>query len=118
MPTIMPRMPVRPVLVAVAVLAAFVVGCGRASPEVTPTAEEQHLIDIIRTDGFILVNKLERDAKGFLVVTTRQGVTTVRYQLAAPAGQPLRIQRIEDRVELAVGDDGTRGTGPETRGLR
>lgn len=112
----MPPMPAR--LLVAALLAVLVAGCGRASPEVAVTPEEQHLIDIIRTDGFILVSRLERDAKGFLVVTTRQGSTVVRYQLAAPAGQPLGIQRIEDRVELAVGDDGSRGTGPEARGLR
>lgn len=114
-------MPPMPVSRAVAVLALFIVlaaGCGRAGTAVVPTAEEQHLIDIIRTDGFIAVTGLERDAKNLLIVTTRQGVSTVRYRLAAPAGQPLEIQRIEDRIQLAVGDDGTNGTGPEARGLR
>lgn len=115
----MPAMPAARFVVAALAVLALAVGCGRAAgPVVTPTAEEQHLIDIIGTDGFIEVTGLDRDAKGFLLVTTRQGATVVRYQLVAPAGQPLRIQRIEDRVQLAVGDDGTRGTGPEARGLQ
>jgi len=117
MHAIMPRMPACPALVALVAI-VLVAGCGRAGTEVKPTAEEQHLVDIIRTDCFIFVTGLERDAKHFLLVTTRQGATVVRYRLAAPAGQPLEIQRIEDRVQLAVGDDGMRGTGPETRGLR
>ena len=114
----MPRMPARCTVAVLALLVVLVGGCGRSSTTVVPTAEEQHLIDIICTDGFIAVSKLDRDAKGFLIVTTRQGSTTVRYRLAAPAGEALAIQRIEDRIQLAVGDDGTNGTGPEPRGLR
>jgi len=110
-------MPVfRPLALALILLAG---GCGRAPiATVVPTAEEQHLIDIICTDGFVLVDSLERDARGFLVVATRQGQSRLRYLLAAPAGQPLAIHPLEDRVRLEVADDGRNGTGPDARGLK
>jgi hypothetical protein len=114
----MPAMPATR-LAPLALALAAVAGCARGGGDaVTPTPVEQHLVDIIRTDGFVEVTQLERDAKGFLLVTTRQGQTRVRYLLASPAGQPLAIHRIEDRVRLDVGDDGTCGTGPDPRGLR
>lgn len=114
----MQHMPACRAAAVLALLIACVVGCGRAATTVVPTPEEQRLVDIIRTDGFIAVTALERDAKNFLIVTTRQGESVIRYRLAAPAGQPLAIQRIDDRIQLAVGDDGTLGTGPDPRGLR
>jgi hypothetical protein len=102
-------------------LAAIVVllaACGRAVPPATPTAEEKRLLELLTMDRFIEIVELERDAQGRLVVTTRQGDTRPRYLFAAAPGGPLDIQRLDADPRLTVSDDGTKGTGPEPRGLR
>lgn len=86
-------------------------------PQATPDEREAHLLHILdRADPNILVTDLSRDSDGVLVVTTRQGVETVRYRLE-PAGEDLRIARVEERVVLPGIEDACHGTGPDDRGL-
>lgn len=86
-------------------------------PQATPDEREARLLHVLdRADQNILVTDLSRDGDGILVVTTRQGVETVRYRLE-PAGESLRIARIEDRVLMPGIEDACHGTGPDDRGL-
>lgn len=83
-----------------------------------PTAEEQGLLKLLTMDPFIVVLEYERDLQGRLVVTTRQGDTRPRYLFAAAPGAAMSIHRLNEEPWLEVADDGTKGTGPEPRGLR
>ncbi|MBA3683955.1 MAG: hypothetical protein H0W72_01765 [Planctomycetes bacterium] len=102
-----------PFALALVFALAFAIGCERASHS-QASADERRLIGLLTTDPFILVDDQMRNERGELIVITRQGDTRVRYLLA---GQPLAIHRIIDDIALSVGDDGTRGTGPEKRGI-
>lgn len=94
--------------------------CGPAPARVVPNTREEHLLHILRADPHVLVQHLEREANGDLVVTTRQGAETIRYRMPkdARAQKTSEIQRIEDRVTISGLDDGVQGTGDDTRGLQ
>lgn len=86
-------------------------------PQAIPDDRETHLLHVLdRADHGIRVIDLTRGGDGVLVVTTRQGVETVRYRLE-PTGEDLRIARVEDRVLLPGMEDACHGTGPDDRGL-
>lgn len=102
----------------VATLLLLITGCGREQPAVVYTPDEQRLLELLTIDPFIEIIETERDSQGRLVVTTRQGDTRARYRFAALAGGPLDIHRLDDHPRLDVADDGSKGTGPEARGLR
>lgn len=99
------------------VILAVLAACGRETPAAVPTAEEQHLFKLLTMDPFIEVLEYERDVQGRLVVTTRQGSTHPRYLFAAAPGAQMSIHRLDEEPRLRVVDDGTKGTGPEPRGL-
>jgi hypothetical protein len=98
---------------------ALLAACGReAVPAAVPTAEEQRLLTLLTMDPSVIVREYERDLQGRLVVTTHQGDVCVRYILAAAPGAALSIHRLNEEPRLTVANDGTKGTGPEPRGLR
>jgi hypothetical protein len=100
------------------ILLVALTACAREAQQVTLTAEEQRLLSLLTVDSFIEVMSYERDMQGRLVVRTRQGDTRARYLFAAAPGGPLDIHRLDDQVTLPVADDGSKGTGPDPRGLR
>jgi hypothetical protein len=85
----------------------------------TPTAAEQALIERMTADPFVLIARADRDGQGRLLITTRQGDQTIRYLAVRPADGSDRLvaMRAADQPMLEVADDGTRGTGPDRRGL-
>jgi len=104
-------------LAACVTLLVLLTACGREVQPIQPTADEQRLIELLTMDRFIEIVEYERDAQSRLVVTTRQGDTRRRYICAPlPSGQ-LTIFRLDEERRLLVEDDGTKGTGPEPRGL-
>ena len=99
-------------------------GCGQRHAQrvvgpATPTAAEQALIERMTTDAFVLIARTDRDGEGRLMITTRQGDQTIRYLAVRPpdGSDRLMAMRAADEPVLEVADDGTRGTGPERRGL-
>ncbi len=87
-------------------------GCAADRTPPTPTANEQRLIEHISRDPFVVIERLERDESGRLVVATTQGSVVRRYRLEADVGQGgrLRIHRLQDEAILST-------TQPERIGL-
>jgi hypothetical protein len=83
------------------------------------TAEEQVLLDRLTRDPFIIISDRRRGDDGYLVVTTHQGKTRVRYLLApdGPALKQLKVRRMVEEFELRVSEPDRLGTGPAPRGL-
>ncbi len=81
--------------------------------------DERILLDRLCRDPFIIVTDKRRNDDGFLIVTTHQGNTQVRY-LFAPDGvasKELKIRRMVEDFEIKVGVSDQLGTGPRERGL-
>jgi hypothetical protein len=109
----------RLLLAALTLLA--LVGCNpRDAESARTTEEERKLIERIQRDPFIRVVDQKRNDDGYLVVTTKQGATRVRYLLApdTPASKELKIRRIVEDFALTTGPSDTLGTGPESRGIQ
>jgi hypothetical protein len=108
-------------LVLGALLPLWLCGCEIRDAETTkePTPEELTLIDRLCRDSFIVLIDQERNDDGYLVLTTQQGSTTVRYLLApdGPESKQLKIRRMVEDFVLNVQEDSRIGTGPEPRGL-
>jgi hypothetical protein len=96
-------------------------GCNpRDTESARTTEEERKLIERIERDPFIRVIDRRRNDDGYLVVTTQQGATRVRYLLApdTPASKELKIRRIVEDFAIPTSEPDTLGTGPESRGLQ
>jgi hypothetical protein len=109
-------------VMAALLTAALATGCAAragADPD-APTDEEKVLLDRLARDNFVHITDLLRNDEGYLVVTTRQGDTYVRYLLspANEATRQLTIHRLVETLEVVEGPDaGPVGTGPAPRGL-
>ena len=104
----------------IALCALALVGCDPRDAESSRiTADENALIDRLTRDPFIVVIDRRRNEDGYLVVSTQQGNTRVRYLFApdSPASKELKIRRIVEDFTMKVGTSDGLGTGPEPRGL-
>jgi hypothetical protein len=95
-------------------------GCDlRDSDAKDPTPEELTLLDRLQRDNFIIIVDQERNDDGYLVITTQQGDTQVRYLLApdGPESKQLKIRRMVEDFPLQSSEPERIGVGPEPRGL-
>jgi hypothetical protein len=96
-------------------------GCNPRDAESARTTEdERRLIERLQRDPFIRVVDRKRTDDGYLVVTTQQGATHVRYLLApdTPASKELKIRRIIEDFAITTVQPDTLGTGPDSRGIQ
>jgi YD repeat-containing protein len=91
----MPSLRALPLVLAFALLTA-------CQERVTTTAEEDHLLERLSRDPGMQIAALERDADGFLIVTTIQGNVTAKYVFKPDvAGEKrLNIHRIASATSL------------------
>ncbi len=88
------------------------------SERVQTTDAELRLLAYLARDPYVVVERTERDADGFLVVITRQGNVTRRYLIAPddPAKPGLRLRRLDDTCTLETVPNPRPGGGPVGRG--
>jgi len=106
--------------VLAAILLALLGGCDlRDADAKDPTPEELSLLDRLQRDNFIIIIDQERNDDGYLVITTQQGNTHVRYLLApdGPESKQLKIRRIIEDFPLQSTEPERIGVGPTPRGL-
>lgn len=81
-------------------LGAFVTGCARNDPPMSP--EEEKAVGRLGRDPWTDIQRIERTSPGILMVTTRQGEDTVAYQLRLVIDDKGREEVISQRLPIRV----------------
>lgn len=104
-----------PLAAAVILLAA----CGGPS-RTEVNDEEARLLAYLARDPYVVIDRTERDADGYLLVITSQGSRHVRYLIAPddPARPALRLRRMQDECTIETAPNPHPGGVLEPRGQR
>ncbi len=76
--------------------------CGPRSTDLEITDAERRLLAYLTRDPYVVIERTERDADGYLLVLTSQGKITRRYLIAPddPARPDLRLRLLNDNCTL------------------